>query len=283
MIRAVAATLLLVALGTTGCQDRSGAADGQAGPGASPLPSGPPLLEWTMVEIERRSEGCSGSEYGCARARLVYPDFAGDDALTRAARAWTAERMGESTLLEAATTEAPEALAEQFVAAFDAFQREYPNDLLPGWELDRAVEVAAPAGPVVVLMVSEMVYTGGAHPNSWVRYQALVPESGEFLSLDAMLASGGEAPLQELVEARFREDVGLAPGQALTEAGLFEDRIPLVDNVEPGPRGLTFHFNPYAIGPHAMGMIRVTLPWNRVRPHLAPSAADLLAPWFGTD
>ena len=230
--------------------------------------------------MERQSARCGRPGEACARARLAYPDFEGDDALARAARGWTAQRMTEPTLLEAGSLASPEALAEDFVAGFDAFQADYPEDLLPPWELDRTVEVAAASGPVVVLLVSEMVYTGGAHPNSWVRYQAMVPETGELLSLDAMVTPGGEAALQSLVEARFREDVGLGRDQPLTEAGLFEDRIPLVDNVDPSPRGLTFHFNPYAIGPYAMGMIRVTLPWDRVRPHLAPATARLLAPWL---
>ncbi len=247
---------------------------------AAPLDRDEAEVRWSMEEVDQLSEGCDDADAGCARARIVWPAFEGTDPAPRAAAAWVDARIRERGLLEGDIAPSAEALARDFVAAYDAFRADFPGGASFGWALEREIGVEAASRPVLLLQASEMAYTGGAHPNHWVRYHALHLPSGRTLDLEALLDPEAEAPVQALLEAAYRRDAGLPQGAPLTDAGLFDDRIPLVDNVEPTPEGLTFHYNPYAIGPYSMGMIRIRLSWDEVEPHLRSQARDDLAAWL---
>jgi hypothetical protein len=126
---------------------------------------------------------------------------------------------------------------------------------------------------------SEETYAGGAHPSYRVEHQAFHPGTGEALTLERILRPGAEAQVQALLEARFRENAGLAADTPLTDAGLFDD-LPPADNLDWEPGGLTFHYNLYDVGPRSMGASRVWLSWDEMAPHLTADVVDLLDPWL---
>jgi hypothetical protein len=275
----IPALLAALALGVAGCGGDASEASGEENRETTP-DRDEAAIHWAPQEVDVYSEGCEEGDLGCARARITWPAFEGADPASRAAAAWVEARIRERGLLEGDDSPTAEALARDFVEAYDAFIADFPGEFRPGWALEREIEVKAATPPVLLLEASEMSYTGGAHPNSWVRLHALHLASGRALDLEALLDPDDEPAVQGLVEARYRAQAGLAPGAPLTEAGLFEDRIPLVDNLEPAAEGLTFHYNPYAIGPYAMGMIRILVPWSELGPHLREQAREDLAPWL---
>lgn len=276
--------LLVLLLGACG-----GLAPSQ-GPGSAPLDRHEPpgIARYQTVVVEHRSAGCPPrdpsvdpappSDDPCAHARLEYPEFEGDDPLTRALRSWATDRILAPAMYEGDRAPSAESVARSFVEAHDASSARFPEAASFGWELERTVRVSRNAPPVVALVAREQSYTGGAHYNVWVRHQAFHPDTGETLTLDRILRPGAGPHVRSLLEAQFREDHGLAPGAPFTDAGLFED-LPLTDNLDWEPEGLTFHYNPYAVGPWSMGFIRVRVPWDELTPYLTDEVAEMLDHW----
>lgn len=239
--------------------------------------------------MDVRSPGCAAEDPGCARVALAWPRFTppldGGAPLVPAlerAEAWIEARMRERGLLQGEDDvhPDPEALARAFVADHDAFRAEYPGSVSVGWELERGVEVRHAASPALVLEVHEFAWTGGAHPNSWRRGWAVTIPGGEVVDLAFLFAPEAEAAVVDLLAEAFRRDRGMAPDAPLSSGGLFEDDLPLLDNLLPDAAGLVVLYSPYAIAPYAMGEIRIRLPWEALVPFLRPEARRALAPWL---
>ena len=68
----------------------------------------------------------------------------------------------------------------------------------------------------------------------------------------------------------------LKPTDALTEAGLFENKIEANDNFYLTGKGLGFMYNPYEIGPFAMGEIDLFISFKDLDEFLQPAFKNLL-------
>ncbi len=103
-------------------------------------------------------------------------------------------------------------------------------------------------------------YSGGAHGLGKTQFLVFDTEKMHPVDLSALLIPEYEAALSELLEAEFRAQHFLEPGQDLRDAGLFENSIPPSPNFYVTPREMVFFYNPYELAPYAMGasIIRLT-------------------------
>lgn len=109
-------------------------------------------------------------------------------------------------------------------------------------------------------------YTGGAHGNHGASHVTFDLATGKKLALDDLLKPGVKAELTRLAEAALREEHGLKPGDSLAAEGpLFEDKFELNDNWFLTPEGLGFSYDPYEIGPYAVGFIEPLIPFTRLK------------------
>ncbi|MFA5550853.1 MAG: DUF3298 domain-containing protein [Trueperaceae bacterium] len=141
------------------------------------------------------------------------------------------------------------------------------------WTHSESTDLVGAAEGYRSLVTSFYYYTGGAHPNSH-KSSLLVRLGGaglEVIALEELFAHGSDwlaavsaAVLSELsaqgAEAVVRGDVTELTALDLTTFTL-----------EPG--GLSFHFDPYAVGPYVQGDFVVTLPYADLAALAAPGGA----------
>jgi hypothetical protein len=84
------------------------------------------------------------------------------------------------------------------------------------------------------------------------------------VDLAALLIPEYEAALSELLEAEFRAQHFLEPGQDLRDAGLFENSIHPSHNFYVTPCEMVFFYNPYELAPYAMGASIIRLAFDQL-------------------
>lgn len=124
---------------------------------------------------------------------------------------------------------------------------------------------------VVSLVEQNSEYSGGAHGNYGSTAVNFDAQAGEILKLSDILTDeeGFQKKAEEELIRKLSDTYqdGLFPG--------YEDTIRQM--WESGPNwyldgaGITFIFQPYLIGPYAMGEARVTLPYKEMEAYLEPS------------
>lgn len=129
------------------------------------------------------------------------------------------------------------------------------------WTHSESTDLQGAAGAYLSLLTSFYYYTGGAHPNS--HSQSLLVRKTESGVQAVELAELFDPSTDWLAEVTSQVVADLAAqgaewvvtGEVTADAGLELATFTLE------PAGLTFHFDPYAVGPYVQGAFRVTLPY----------------------
>ena len=108
-------------------------------------------------------------------------------------------------------------------------------------------------------------YRGGAHGIMTVSQLVFDAKTGALLSEADFFAPGYEAPvaalLKEAVERALAFDEEL---ESLADPDLVAPN----GNFSADAEGLTWVFQPYEIGPYALGVVAATVPWDQLTPYL---------------
>lgn len=241
--------------------------------------SEPPLLSVDLTlethTVERRATDCGDTPDNCGRISLTWTEIT--DAPAGVARN-AINRWARRTLLDPALSEdaaeSPDALADEFIAQYEDFRRDFP-DAPGGWFVERTVEVIHRDDHLVSFRDVESSFTGGAHPNRTETYRNLYLTTGQPLTLDDLLLTRGRDELRRIAESSFRRVRGLEPNEDLREAGFWfgshgpsgdagEITFELSDNFAVTGDGLRFHYNPYEIAPYSMGSTTVDIPRSQL-------------------
>lgn len=104
-------------------------------------------------------------------------------------------------------------------------------------------------------------YTGGAHPNNSQLYRSYSLKTGQRLRLDDLFIEGYQTSLNQSAEIEFRMQKEIPPTNTLESAGYWfeDDRFVINDNFAVINQSLIFFFNPYEIGPYALGATELEL------------------------
>jgi hypothetical protein len=141
------------------------------------------------------------------------------------------------------------------------------------WEVERKVRVLTNRPPLLTLEVSELTYTGGAHPNHFTKYINIDLRTGKRITLNELFSPEALKKLEKLAEKRFREDRKFSKKQSWSELGFFFENgeFHLNDNFKIDSDGITFLFNPYEVASYAFGSIELKIPLSDIRPLLKTS------------
>lgn len=132
-----------------------------------------------------------------------------------------------------------------------------------GWTQEVYSDVMGVAGPYVSILKSTTNYTGGAHPNSFYGSILFDTDTRTYLDLIDLFdeATDWQARVLTLISADLRAqgaewlqdeaDPSVAVTLTVNDIGAFS----------LGPSGLSFMFDPYAVGPYVQGAFEVTLPY----------------------
>ena len=145
------------------------------------------------------------------------------------------------------------------------------GDVGPGPKFLEAIPVIATAHPQLISFRYDVsTYTGGAHPNSFVKVfnYAVVGGRTRSLTLDNVLLRGKRAAdfsKSVLVPAlnRAKKERGGDPATTLNAE--------LWNSFVIHSEGLTWHFAPYAVGPYAEGGYEIKLTWAQMKGYINPT------------
>jgi len=159
----------------------------------------------------------------------------------------------------------------------------FPKD---GYTFERQYLTASVVGNRYISILREdYANTHGAHPNTYVNTILWDDSAKKRISIRPFFketADGGPtltAMKQAVIAALKTEKT--ARGIPDEESGMdwYKDMgtslltigaVTLTPSTEPGKSaGLTFHYEPYAVGPYAEGRFDVTVPWQELKPYLS--------------
>ena len=154
---------------------------------------------------------------------------------------------------------------DQFITEFKKFRVNFPKVL--GWFDEKKVSVINDTLGILSLKYFYYFYTGGAHPNSTVKYFNFDINTGCILTLKDLFIPGFETELNKIAEKEFRKEKKLSPDEDLEKAGFqFEDnQFKVNDNFAVTTEGLKFHFNDYEIASYSRGPTRLEISYEALR------------------
>ncbi|ABD87314.1 DUF3298 and DUF4163 domain-containing protein [Rhodopseudomonas palustris] len=182
--------------------------------------------------------------------------------------------------------------AEKARADADRERKQTPDMFRDGaWTVERKYDVRSLVKDRYVSIVrSDYISAGGAHPNADVDTILWDKTANKRISIRPFFtetADGGptmtalrQAVVAALKTEKRKRDIPEVPGAdwakpiepKLTKIGA----VTLAPSTEPGnSSGLTFHYPPDAIGPHAEGDYVGFVPWDKLKPYLTPEGAAI--------
>ena len=102
-------------------------------------------------------------------------------------------------------------------------------------------------------------YTGGAHGMEVKKFMNFNMKLGRELTLQDVFQENQMETLRSLIKNKLMESFAEESHNSLTDAGFFQDSVPLTENFYLTTFGVGFHYNPYEIAPYAFGSPEVFL------------------------
>ena len=115
--------------------------------------------------------------------------------------------------------------------------------------------------------VTQEVYEGGAHPNSYKSTIIFNPIDGNTVTLDDILKPGYKEALTALLTTKLLEEYNAKTIKEAQEIGLFinETGVPIPSNYTFDNNGIVFIYNTYEIAPYVFGAIHITLTYDELK------------------
>lgn len=133
------------------------------------------------------------------------------------------------------------------------------------YEVSNELLIAFRNNKLLVLELANYAYTGGAHGNHGNSYTCINLVDNKVITLNDIIKEGSKKKLNQLLEKHFRKDYNVKPADPLTDGGLFENNIKPNNNFYITGKGIGFCYNPYEIGPYAMGTIDIFIPFTELQ------------------
>jgi len=197
------------------------------------------------------------------------PEVSGEgyEAVSESIRKWSEQRVQE--LQKMADQYA--GYAEEEAVSSDAYSGYYQYSIFEDVRPVRGDRHA------VSMLELNSEYTGGAHGNYGYTGITFDSESGQILKLEDILTDSGQfrASATEYITENLREQYG----DSLISG--YEEAVKDIWTRDGGPNwyldaaGITFIFNPYEIGPYAMGAVYVTVPYTEFASYIKAGYAGM--------
>ena len=134
----------------------------------------------------------------------------------------------------------------------------------PAASLDWSDYITGAAGGchknILSYSITKYSFTGGAHGMTAESALNFDMKTGNLLTESGFFKEGYKDRLSELLSSRLAESLENPSDTSM----LFTQEIGPNGNFTAGEEGVTYIYNQYEIGPYAMGIIRVTLPWEDI-------------------
>lgn len=154
--------------------------------------------------------------------------------------------------------------ATNFLADFKAYESESSHRVYP-WYYNVEVDYCVKDSLHVKGEFMMDAYTGGAHGSHYVAYRMINTKTNKIVQLADLFNNRTE--LDKRAEQQFRKEYQIDPNANLKDEGFwFEDgKFTLNENFYFDQHDIVFYFNPYEIGPYAMGSFTIHIPLDSLR------------------
>ena len=129
----------------------------------------------------------------------------------------------------------------------------------------------------IVYKISNYIYSGGAHGITESHYINYDLNSGSAINFENAFIPNFENKLLDAIKSSLMEQYSVSTIDALQERGIFTDQLFVTHNIYLDGYDVVFHYNPYDIGPYALGSIDVRVPYYTIQELLTPNVKQLLS------
>ncbi len=142
------------------------------------------------------------------------------------------------------------------------------SESFSNWFIEQKTEVLYQVDNLISLSVSHHSYTGGAHPDKYMLYRNYSLPEFKLLDINDVLKDPEK--VLPIAEEIFRVNFRIPEGVSYTDQGYWfeNDLFYLPENFVLSSTGILFRFNPYEIGPYAIGEHEFKLPYELIREQL---------------
>lgn len=226
---------------------------------------------YEMKQYKKTYKDCNENDEKCSYLKISYPVFKGNNGneMNKIIDAYIADSVFN---IEGKTNKNLDGLAAAFFGDYEQVKKDAAKDFPVTYGLDMSSKIVFNNPKVLSLSIDEYINTGGAHPNSFIKYFVFNPQNGKPLNLNDIFISGFEAKLNKLIDSKFRAEKGLKPNEKLNgeKGGLFEDYIKFNDNFILTKDGIEFLYNRYEIAAYVYGDITVKFTYKELDEILKP-------------
>ncbi|MFY0605185.1 MAG: DUF4163 domain-containing protein [Cyclobacteriaceae bacterium] len=217
-----------------------------------------------MADFERKADNCeSGS---CSEVTVDYPRFLSAHGNSVKINKLVIKTINETIsdfILEDDVPFNTTALANQFLASYADFKKNFP-DSRTAWYLNVKATPTYISQHVVSVKFEVSSYSGGAHPNTTVRYLNVGKEGKEELKLGYFFKKPRH--IKNLAEQVFRSQEGLAENDSYSDKGFIfdNDKFELSEVFGFDESGLIILYNPYEISSYSDGPTSLMIPFDQL-------------------
>lgn len=108
-------------------------------------------------------------------------------------------------------------------------------------------------------------YRGGAHGIQTESYLVFNAKTGELIKEPDLFKEGYEEPVTEMLRLCIKDSLPF--DEEMTEM-LWLDNVVPNGNFFLDKEGITWSYQPYEVGPYALGIVTATLSWDDLKPYL---------------
>jgi hypothetical protein len=214
-------------------------------------------IEYKMHNYKIVSENCDTAGR-CAYVEFNYPVFTGPKNLPskQILNSYVTRVMLADGYTDSVSTTVDE-LGKGFLQEYEYFLSEF-TDYEIEWALERDIKIVYNSNGILSLEFYEYSFMGGAHPNTVKTYQSFDLNTGAKIVIDDRNIMNR---LNKIAEIEFRKKNSIPDNVLLSSAGYWfeNDEFKLNDNFALVGEGLVFYFNPYEIGPYALGPTEIKI------------------------
>ena len=159
---------------------------------------------------------------------------------------------------------------EKFVQSItDTYAQNYLNDVK--YQIDTEMELGKEE-KVWNYVVTDFQYTGGAHPNTFVKCLNIDRETGQLLTTEKVFKKEASAKICPLILNELIKEVNGRMGTdtitsiaGLQSIGILLDTdLYVPENFVLGKDGVSFYYNRYEIAPYSAGDFNLMIPYDKL-------------------
>ncbi|MFZ1320908.1 MAG: DUF3298 domain-containing protein [Ignavibacteria bacterium] len=225
-------------------------------------------IEFVMKEFFKSYNNCNKDSAECAYVSFKYPEILNEDIKSKVNGTINSYLKDSIYSMDDKSNKDFNDLAVNFLAEYDTMKK--ISDLTNlAYALDVNSEITSETKKDFTVSISFYIFTGGAHPNSFMRYFVFNKKSGNEMLLNDLFKPGYDSLLNKLVDEAYRKEKGLSPTDDLQIKGdLFENKITFNNNFAVTNDSIKFFYNNYEIAAYVFGSTEISIPLSNLKEYL---------------